>query len=50
MKRSVNLCDDKIKTVLMAKIQGLKRNPNNGFVEDHVKVSRYVPLDTIFNE
>lgn len=24
MKRSVNLCDDKIKTALMARIQGLK--------------------------
>jgi len=40
MKRSVNLCDDKIKTVLMAKIQGLKRDPDKRFVEDHAIVSR----------
>lgn len=45
MKRSVNLCDDKIKTVLMAKVQGLKRHPDNRFVEDHAIVSRYVCLD-----
>jgi hypothetical protein len=49
MKRSVNLCDNKIKTVLMAKIQGLRRNPNdNSLVEDHVKVSRYTPSDNNF--
>jgi len=43
LKRSVNLCenpDDKIKTVLTAKIQGLKRNPPKRFIEDHVLVSR----------
>ena len=50
MKRSVNLCDDKIKTVLMAKIQGLRRHSDKRFVEDHAIVSRYVSCDAIFTE
>jgi hypothetical protein len=43
LKRSVNLIEnsqDKLKTVLMAKIPGLRSNPDKKFYEDHVRVSR----------
>jgi predicted component of type VI protein secretion system len=43
LKRSVNLVEssqDRLNTVLMAKIPGLRSCPEKKFYEDHVRVSR----------
>jgi hypothetical protein len=42
LKRSVNLIENpqELRTVLMAKIPGLRSSPDKKFYEDHVRVTR----------